>query len=680
MLRYGLPTLLVVLLAWAVAALVTGSPSLDLSGSTSTATTAVASPPCLPSTTTHSAALPGTTVDVSPAPNTGTANPKTQISFLGVPASAVHAVSVSGSLSGAHLGRLSAYSQGDGASFLPADPFVAGDHVTVTATIGSGAGAPPRPVRFSFDVDTPYPTATVAPFPNPPAAPADYLSFATMPTAQVPAMTVTVPDGDPSAGDIMTTNGPGPGQYGPLIYTPSGRLVWFERLPSSETAENLDEQTLHGRPVLTWWRGKVLSLGFGQGEDLVMNSSYQVIARLPGANGLRADLHDFQLAPDNVAYITAFNPIRCDLVSAGGVRDGAIVDTAVQEIDLATGLVRWEWHSLDHVAVSESETPAPTTSTPWDWFHVNSIDVEGAGSHPSGDLLISARNTWAAYQLAAGSGLILWRLGGTRSSFHMGPGTATAWQHDGRVLASGHEITLFDDGSNPPIHSQSRGVSIALDFANHTARLVHAYVHPGTPLLAASQGNMQTLSSGASVVGFGAVPEITEFAPPCGTGSSGSSKSAGASSAGAGSAEAGASDGAKVLFDAHLPYDMTFYRAYRHPWSGRPASPPAILANLNNTAEETIFHMSWNGATGVSAWRLFAGPSPGSLKPLATVAASGFETTAILPKRYAYAAVQPLDSHGRALAISKAVKVSSYDSSLPNGRALGGGTTGGDGG
>ncbi len=652
MLRYGLPILLVALLAWGIAAIVTGSPSLDLSGSNSTSTTASASPPCLPATTNHSAALPHTNVDVSPAPNTGTANPKTQISFLGVPASEIHAVAVSGSLSGAHLGRLSAYSQGDGASFLPDAPFLAGDRVTVTAAIGPGTGASARAVRFSFDIDTPYPTASVAPFPNPNAAPSDYLSFATMPGAQVPAMTVTVPDSDPSAGDILTTNGPGPGQYGPLIYTSSGQPVWFEHLPHNETAEDLNEQTYDGRPVLTWWRGKVLSLGFGQGEDIVMDSHYQAIAKVPGGNGLRADLHDFQLAAGNVAYITAFNPIRCDLARAGGVRDGAIVDTAVQEIDLATGLVRWEWHSLDHVAVSESETPSPTTSTPWDWFHVNSIDVEDQGADRSGALLISARNTWAAYQLAAGSGSILWRLGGTRSSFHMGPGTATVWQHDGRVLASGDEITLFDDGSNPPLHSQSRGLVIGLDFAHHTARLIHAYVHSGPPLLAASQGNMQTLSSGAALVGFGAVPQITEFAPGAGTGSSGPAGARPGAGSGAGAPGAGT-----VLFDAHLPYEMTFYRAYRHPWSGRPASSPALLADLNNTAEQTIFHMSWNGATGVAAWRLLAGSSAGSLKPLATVPASGFETTSILPKRYAYAAAQPLDSAGRALATSKVVTV-----------------------
>ena len=57
-----------------------------------------------------------------------------------------------------------------------------------------------------------------------------------------------------------------------------------------------------------------------------------------------------------------------------GARDGTITDTAVQEIDMKTGLVRWEWHSLDHVAAEESETETSTDTTPWDWFHINSID------------------------------------------------------------------------------------------------------------------------------------------------------------------------------------------------------------------------------------------------------------------------------------------------------------------
>jgi hypothetical protein len=614
-----------VALVWGVLALALDSPSLKLASSGSSSRSA-ASPACLPSTPAANAALAGTGVDVSPAPETVTANRRTQISFLGAPADQVHVLSVVGERSGSHAGHLSGYSQGDGASFQPSAPFEAGERVIVRAAIGSGAG---KPVSFGFRIDTPYSTANTTDFANLPAAPADYQSFYTLPDTHPPVMTVTTPDRDPAAGDVFTTNGPGPGQYGPLIYTPQGRLVWFQPLPEGEAAEDLSVQEYEGRRVLTWWRGHVLSLGFGEGEDVVMNSRYETVARIAAGNGLKADLHELQLAPRDVAYITAYNPIRCDLRSVHGSAGGAIVDTAIQQIDVHTGLVRWEWHSLDHIAADESEVEAPSGTAPWDYFHLNSIDPE-----PSGDLLISARSTWAGYLLQGGSGEVLWRLGGNRSSFKMGPGTKMAWQHDGRVLADG-ELTFFDDGSNPPIHSQSRGLRIALDPKTHEARLLKAYVHSDPPLLAASQGNMQTLANGSALIGYGGVAAISEYAP----------------------------DGS-LVFDAHQPYDMSFYRAFRFPWSARPQNPPAVLASFNDTEEETIVHASWNGATGASSWRVLAGEAPGSLERRAQIPVSGFESSTTLPNKYAYVAVQALDASGHVLGTSKTSPVIGYYSSL----------------
>jgi hypothetical protein len=625
--RNGLIVLLVAIAAGIAVTIVLGG--CGQTGSDSSAQSGK-SPACLPATLSHSAKLEGVPVDVSPAPETDTANPNTQISFLGVPAAQIHAVSVVGQRSGYHSGHLHGYSQGDGASFVPGSPFDPGERVRVRAVIGGG-----RPIAFQFRVDTPYPTANTTDFANLPAAPADYQSFYTLPGVQAPILDVTVPDRDPAAGDILTTNGPGPGQYGPLIYTPQGRLVWFNELPEGEAAENLSEQTYEGQPALTWWRGHVLSLGFGQGEDIVTSSHYQTVARIAGGNGLQADLHDFQIARNDIAYITAYNPIRCDLSPVKGAPDGAIVDTAIQEIDMKTGLVRWEWHSLDHVGASESETEAPTTATPWDWFHLNSIDVEGGDSNQSGNIFISARSTWAGYQLEGGTGKVLWRLGGLKSSFKMMPGTETAWQHDGRVLPNG-EITFFDDGSNPPIHHQSRGVRIALDFKTLQARLRSAYTHSNPPLLAASQGNMQTLPDGNAVVGYGGVSAISEFAK----------------------------DGS-LLFDAYLPFDMSFYRAFRFPWDGRPSRPPSVLASLNNTGEETIVHVSWNGATEVASWRVLAGATSGSLSTQATIPTSGFESSTTLPKKYARIAVQALDATGAVLGTSTTVRVISYAASLP---------------
>ncbi len=510
--RNGPILALVALVALVAAAIALGGCGGSGSSSGSSAQSGV-SPACLPATLDHSAKLAGTAVDVSPAPETDTANPATQISFLGVPSARIHVVSVVGEHSGTHAGRLAAYSQGDGASFVPDTPFDAGERVVVHAVIGAGsstasarAGGSGKQVSFGFRVDTPYPTADVPPYKNRQASPADYESFATLPGVKAPILSVTTPDRDPAAGDVFTTSGPGPGAYGPLIYTPQGRLVWFDQLSGGLTAEDLDVQRYEGRRDLTFWQGKVLSLGFGQGEDVVLGSNYEHVATVKAGNGLKADLHEFQIEPGDLAYVTAYNPIRCNLKKAEGSSKGAIDDAAVQEIDIKTGLVRWEWHALDHVAVAESET-SPPQGVPWDWFHLNSIDLES-----DGNVLLSARSTWAAYQLQGGSGKILWRLGGLKSSFEMGPGTKTAWQHDGRVLADG-EITLFDDGSNPPVHAQSRALRIRLNQQTHTATLTKAYVHPDAQLLSSSQGNMQTLADGNAVVGYGGVPQISEYAP-----------------------------------------------------------------------------------------------------------------------------------------------------------------------
>jgi hypothetical protein len=618
--RNVLITIGAIALLWAILAIALGSVSLKLAGSSASAGT---SPRCLPKSIVHSAILAGTSVSVSPEPESVTANPATQVSFQGVAGSEISGLSVTGSESGEHTGHLRDFSQGDGASFVPDTPFDTGEQVAVKGSVGGTA------VSYSFKVDTPYSTAHTSEFPNETASPADTQSFYTQPGVRAPVMTVTTPDHDPAAGDIFTTNGPSPGQYGPLIYNPQGQLVWFEHLPGGETAEDLNVQSFEGQRALTWWRGKVLSLGFGQGEDEIMNSAYETIAHVRGGNGLKADLHDLQIAPHDVAWITAYNPIRCNLSSAGGVSNGAITDVAIQEIDIETGLVRWEWHSVDHVAAAESEVETPSSPKPWDYFHLNSIDPV-----PHGDILISARNTWAAYDLQPGSGEITWRLGGNKSSFKMGPGTKTAWQHDGRVVANGN-ITLFDDGSNPPIHSQSRGIQIALDLSTHEARLVSSFTHRDPPLLADSQGNMQTLPDGNSLVGYGGIPAISEYAP-----------------------------GGSLLFDAHLPYDQSFYRAYRHPWSAQPASAPALLASLNGTAEETIVHASWNGATDVSAWRVLAGKSTPALSEQATVDSTGFETATALPKRYPYVEVQALDSSGHVLASSKITHPIKFAASL----------------
>ncbi|HEV2922399.1 MAG TPA: arylsulfotransferase family protein [Solirubrobacteraceae bacterium] len=613
--RNGYIVLLVAAVAWVTVAIVLGSGT----GARSQVPPSGPSPACLPATLDHNATLAGTRVDVSPAPGTGTANPRTQISFRGMPVTEIEGVAVEGSRSGYHHGHVYGYFQGDGGSFVPERPFTAGEHVSVSALLGPAGHE--RRASFSFDVATPYPTEGIPGFPNPIAPPSAYQSFVSAPTLHPPILSITAPDRDPAAGDLMMTTGPGPGQYGPIIYTPQGRMVWFDNVPGGLNALNLSLQHYEGQNDLTWWQGRVFASGFGKGQDIVMDSNYQTVATVNAGNGYEADLHDFQLAPDNVAYVTVYNLVRCDLSAVGGVRNGAVVDTAVQELDIKTGLVRWEWHSLDHVAASASHAPVPANATPWDCFHLNSIDRE-----PDGNLLISARSTWATYRLEAGSGRILWRLGGTNSSFAMGPGAEVAWQHDARLQPDG-TLTLFDDGSNPRVHYQSRGVRVAIDTVKHTARLIHTYQHPGNPLVADSQGNMQTLPDGNVVIGWGSVPSVSELG-----------------------------NAGELLFDAHTPPGYSSYRAFRFPWTGHPLGQPQVSARLLAAKDSTAVFASWNGASEIDSWRVLAGTSPSALTVRGTMPVSGFESSLTMPDPYPYVAVQAVDAAGRLLGTSTPVK------------------------
>ena len=160
-----------------------------------------------------------------------------------------------------------------------------------------------------------------------------------------------------------------------------------------------------------------------------------------------------------------------NLSSVHGAAAGILLDSVVQEIDVKTGLVMWEWHALGHIAAGESNNPPQTYSYPWDYAHVNSVDPG-----PAGDVLLSARNTWALYDVDIRTGAMRWRLGGSRSSFKLGPGVRFYWQHDGEFQPGG-QISLFDNGSDPPKEKQSRGLLLLPDPNTRTVALVRQFVN-----------------------------------------------------------------------------------------------------------------------------------------------------------------------------------------------------------
>jgi hypothetical protein len=394
-------------------------------------------------------------------------------------------------------------------------------------------------------------------------------------------------------------------QGGPLILDNRGRVVWFMPVDQRGVTD-FRVQRYRGKPVLTWWRGKSPD-GRRLGAYAIYDSSYRLIAHVRPENGLSGDMHEFLITKRNTALMTLSHRVR--------VKSRSVLEGALQEIDLRTRRVLFEWHSIEHVPLVESYYRLPRNSNRiYDYFHINSIDVDH-----DGNLLVSARNTHTVYKIDRRSGRIIWRLGGKHSDFELGPGVRFGWQHDARRRPDG-TLTLFDNAAAPKLRRQSRGLVLRIDERHKRVILLHAFVHM-PPLVSVDQGNMQKLPNGNYLVGWGHQPYVTEFGPH-----------------------------GRTLLDLRFARaGADSYRAYRFPWIGRPRSRPAIAVD-----GDTLW-ASWNGATEVRSWQLLGGPEKAKLRPLLTVPKAGFETAIALPEEAAWVAVRALDRLGRSLARSAAV-------------------------
>ncbi|HEY2767623.1 MAG TPA: arylsulfotransferase family protein [Solirubrobacteraceae bacterium] len=364
------------------------------------------------------------------------------------------------------------------------------------------------------------------------------------PTAPPPVSILTSQPGFAHGEDIFITPTGDSTTYanGPEILDDRGNTLWFQAIPQGQTAADFRVQRLDGQPVLTWWQGTGLG-SLASGTDYIYNTHYRQIATVNAGNGLSADGHEFLITPWNTALILSYTTATADLTSIGGPSNQTVIDGVVQEIDIATGKVLFQWNSQDHVPFSQSEQPLPSSpSTPWDWFHINAVHLD-----TDGNLLVDARNTWTTYKVGSFDGHIIWQLGGKHSSFTLqaAPGQTLdsaerifAWQHDPEALGNGYYTFFDNESSGTPLLPYSRAVTVRLDPWRRVATLVASDVQPET-LSAPSQGNAQTTRAGDLFIGWGSLPYFSEFDR---TGN--------------------------LLFNAEFPAGVNTYRAYLLPWPG----------------------------------------------------------------------------------------------------------------
>ena len=403
-------------------------------------------------------------------------------------------------------------------------------------------------------------------------------------------------------GYIFVSNTNGERQPGPMIIDDDGELIWFTPR-TGLTVMNFNAHKLEGKSVLAWWEG-ALQGSHGVGEFVILGTDYRELTRVRAGDGLVTDFHEFSITPRNTALLVAYRD------------DGVLLDSVVQEIEIASGEVLFEWRASDHIGLDESYV-TPTTGS-YDFAHLNAAAVDDDGS-----LLVSSRHAWTVYRVDRTTGEIVWRLGGKKSDFALADDASFAWQHHARKHADG-TITVFDNGAGvAQTEPYSRGLRLRLDEAAGTANVVQQLVHP-EHLLASAMGSMEPLDDMGGFVGWGSVPRFSEFRP-----------------------------NGSLRFDAGYPGGGFTYRAFRRPWTATPPDAPAFA--VASVGGEPYGYASWNGATAVTHWRLRTGATKAALSARNVVAKRSFETRFRLDKADRFVAVDALDARGRVLGRSAAL-------------------------
>lgn len=130
-----------------------------------------------------------------------------------------------------------------------------------------------------------------------------------------------------------------------------------------------------GKKYLTFWAGDKGN-GIGDGYGLAYDDTYRLAYKVAARNlDVKSDLHEFEFTGNGTALITAIDKIQVrgsDYDEEWGLPDEIeVLDSIIQELDLETNEVIFEWRALDHVNPMDSFEPK---GSGWDAYHTNSIE------------------------------------------------------------------------------------------------------------------------------------------------------------------------------------------------------------------------------------------------------------------------------------------------------------------
>jgi hypothetical protein len=530
---------------------------------------------------------------------------------------------VQGSKSGLHTGQTTLADDKQTVIFKPGQPFTPGEQVKVdVGGLNLDAQHNYRPLSYSFSValnqkpGSPG-SATSAPPANPPKS--AFPDFLTVPQ-DIPHFTVSKSTPDNGEGYIFVApfywTKSTVGSY-LLILNSQGQLVYYQSVADDLSAFDFKVQP---NGMLSYFDQK-------DSTYYVMNLHYQVVDTYQAGNGYVTDLHELQILPNGNVLLMAYDAETVDMskVVNGGKKDATVTGLIIQELDPSKNVI-FEWRSWDHFSFFDSTSSL--TDQNIDLVHGNALALAN-----DGNLLLSSRNQSEITKINLQTGQIMWRLGGKANQFTLVDGKPFAYQHDVRQLPNG-DITVFDNHGTQQNPAPSHGIEYKIDEKNKIATQVWEYTH-NPPVFTTFMGDTQRLPDGNTFLDWGAPSTADGYAFVTMT---------------------------EVTPDNQTAFELTFdqpyvsYRAFRSPWQGFPDTQPALAGKVD--ASGITLGYSWNGATQVASYSVFAGTTPNALSQIDKQAKTDFETQSHLtnlPSGECYFQVAALDQSGKELARSKVI-------------------------
>ena len=118
-------------------------------------------------------------------------------------------------------------------------------------------------------------------------------------------------------------------------------------------AHNLHTISYNGSIHLAYSETRLVANQTQAGAGLLLNDRYETIAAFPSTDeNMNLDPHEFEFIENNTKIIQQGRVKHAS--DWKFARKGIIIESVVQEVDMATGGVGFEWHSLDHVSPDES--------------------------------------------------------------------------------------------------------------------------------------------------------------------------------------------------------------------------------------------------------------------------------------------------------------------------------------